>query len=192
MTADEWIHQAPPPEALTGDEAFIGLDARVRDFWSYALRDLRSNTTRGILAEWFVARAVGATQLLDDWNEYDVVTPSGLTVECKSSAYLQAWDQRTHSTITFGGLKAKRWTPQHGYSDEKTFNADVYVFCLQTARNHEDYDPLDVNQWRFYVLSRSTVSRLGFESLSLRRVEAEASALHYAELAPAIAAAGSR
>lgn len=31
------------------------------------------------------------------------------------------------------------------------YNADVYVFAVETAMTHEEYDPLDVHQWRFYV-----------------------------------------
>jgi len=31
-------------------------------------------------------------------------------------------------------------------SPEVTYNADVYVFALQTAQSHDAYYPLDANQ----------------------------------------------
>ena len=52
---------APPAQPLSGDEHFLGLDATVRDFWAFAMSDLRMNNVRGYLAEFLVARAVGAT-----------------------------------------------------------------------------------------------------------------------------------
>jgi hypothetical protein len=40
---------------LTGDEPFKGMNARVRDFWTWASSDLRENVMRGVLAEFLVA-----------------------------------------------------------------------------------------------------------------------------------------
>ena len=185
----EWIHQPRPAPDLSGSERFVGTDATVTDFWRYALRDLRSNTTRGILAEWLVTRAVGSTQLLDDWHEYDVITPTGVTIECKASAYLQAWEQRTLTSVSFSGLKARTWSPSSGYSETKTFNADVYVFCLQTAQTHDVYDALNVAQWSFYVLPNATLQRLNVATLTLGRLARETQPVPYAKLADAVASA---
>jgi hypothetical protein len=76
---------------LNGSERFTGLDATVADFWRWAFSDLRNNTTRGILAEFLVARAVG-----DDrgpragWDSFDVQAPDETRIEVKSSAFLQS------------------------------------------------------------------------------------------------------
>jgi hypothetical protein len=104
-TEPSWI-QPSPPVALSGEEAFQGLGgATVHDFWVWSTGDLRENTTRGVLAEFFVARAVGAeAKMRVGWDNYDVRTPSGIRVEVKSSAYLQSWPQRVHSKIRFFGL----------------------------------------------------------------------------------------
>lgn len=165
--------QPPPAPDLTGDERFKDLDYRVKDFWSYAARDLRSNVLRGVLAEWLVAKAVGATEPQPEWQDFDVRTPTGIHVEVKSSAYLQAWSQRDLSAITFNGLQSRKWTPKTGYADRRTFNAQVYVFCVQTAQKHEDYDPLDVSQWDFYVLPQSRVEAIGQRSIGLTRIKNE-------------------
>lgn len=163
----------PPARILTGDELFTGLDHTVKDFWSYAARDLRSNVLRGVLAEWLVAKAVGAPEPRPEWDEFDVLTPASVRVEVKSSAYLQAWPQHDLSTIKFSGLRSQKLDPETGYSGKRTFNADIYVFCVQTAQSHDAYDPLDVSQWAFYVLPRSRVESIGQRSIGLARIKSE-------------------
>jgi hypothetical protein len=168
------------------DPRITGLAGSVKDFWSYAARDLRSNVLRGVFAEWLVAKAVGATEPLPEWHEFDVLTPAGTRVEVKSSAYLQAWPQRDLSAVKFGGLTSQKLDPETGYSGQRTFNADVYVFCVQTARSHDAYDPLDVSQWDFYVLPRSRVELIGYRSIGLARITSEAQRVGFDELAAAI------
>jgi len=176
----------PRPLDLDGTEPFIGLAGTVKDFWSYAARDLRANTIRGVLAEWLVARAVGATESQPEWSEFDVLTPTGVRVEVKSSAYLQAWAQRKLSTISFSGLRSQKWDPETGYSGQRTLNADVYVFCVQTADSHDSYDPLDVAQWNFYVLPRSRVESIGTRSIGLTQIASEGQRVGFDGLAHAI------
>lgn len=164
----------------------------MKEFWSYAARDLRSNVLRGVLAEWLVAKAVGAAEPRPEWDEFDVLTPANVRVEVKSSAYLQAWPQRDLSTISFSGLRSKKLGPDNRYSDQRTFNADVYVFCVQTAQSHDAYDPLDVSQWDFYVLPRSRVESIGYRSSGLTRIKSVTQRVSFDGLAAAIdqAAAG--
>ena len=175
-----------PALVLTGTERFKGLGSSVSDFWSYVARDLRSNTTRGVLAEWLVAKAVGATEFQPDWHDFDVLTPRGVRIEVKSSAYIQAWRQRRLSTIIFSGLSSQKWDPEAGYSGRRTFNADVYVFCVQTARSHESYDPLDVAQWDFYVLPLSRVQSIGQRAIGLTRIAKEVQPVGFDGLPAAI------
>ena len=141
-----------------------------------------------------VAQALGASHRPRiEWDAYDVVTPEGITVEVKSSAYVQAWEQARPSTITFGGLKGRTWGAALGYADAATYNAAVYVFALATARGHASYDPLDVAQWRFWVLPRASVEATGQKSLALSRVERLAGTpVAYAGLATAVRAAATK
>jgi len=164
-----------PPSTLTGVEPFTGLDARVVDFWRFAMSDLRTNTVRGVLAEFLVREAVGGHEPREEWAAYDVVTPDGITIEVKSSAYLQVWAQTRPSRIVFSGLRGRTWTV-NGHAAEPTYNAQVYVFCVQTADDHEHYDPLDVHQWDFYVLPVAVLIQLGCTSLGLAAVRQHAGA----------------
>lgn len=129
---DTWT-SAPNLPALTGAEAFIGLNATVQDFWRFALSDLRMNNTRGYLAEFVVAKAVGATTRVE-WDAYDVLAPSGARIEVESSAYLEVWEQRRPSRISFSGLTGRTWSPQGGESPTATYSADVCVFACRPHR----------------------------------------------------------
>ena len=157
---------------LEGDERFVGLDASVRDFWAFAMNNLATNNVRGYLAEFFVAKAVGATGARIEWDAFDVLTPEGIKVEVKSAGHLQAWAQRRLSRISFGSMKGRTWTAEDGESPEATLNADVYVFAVQTATSHETYDVLDVGQWEFYVVSRAAIEGTGYRSIGMPTLRA--------------------
>ena len=172
MSADEGRLVPPSTGLLTGDEPITGTSGSVRDFWAWALSDLRGNTVRPMLAEFLVAQALGAaSRPRIEWDAYDVVTTDGVRVEVKSSAYLQAWAQARPSAIRFGGLNGRTWDAATGYAASATYNADVYVFALVTARDHAWYDPLDLGQWTFWVLPRRIVEATGQRSMALSRVE---------------------
>ena len=183
---DGWIRPTGM-DRLTGSEPFEGMAATVQEFWAFAMSDLRMNNIRGYLAEFLVAKAVGATGSRVEWDAYDVLTPEGIRVEVKSAGYLQVWAQRRLSRISFGSMKGRTWTPEGGESPEATLNADVYVFAIQTATNHDDYDPLDVGQWEFYVVDRTAIEATGYTSIGLPTLRTLTDgAVDYAHLGSAI------
>src|SRR3954469_25028477 len=163
----------PAPQLLSGEEKIVGADASLRDFWAWNMSDLRTNTVRSLLAEFLVAQALSATSRPRvEWDAYDVRTPDGITVEVKSGAYLQAWEQSKLSSITFTGLNGRTWSPREGFSGAPSYNAEVYVFAVLTATEHPTYDALNVDQWAFWVLPRRAIEQLGQKGIGLARVEA--------------------
>ena len=180
-------YSAPLVPPLTGSEHFTGVDATVSDFWRFAMSDLRMNNTRGYLAEFLVAKAVATTAPRVEWDAYDVLTPDGIKIEVKSSAYLQVWDQARLSRIEFTGLARRRWSSEGGRSPRATHNADVYVFCVQTAQSHDRYNLLDLAQWEFYVLPGEEVVGLGQQSVGLASIRGlTGGPVEYAGLASAV------
>lgn len=188
---DGWII---PPDAprLEGQERFAGVNASVRDFWRFALSDLRMNNARGYLAEFLVARALGlADPRRIEWAEYDVLLDD-IRIEVKSSAYLQAWEQRQISRITFSGLKGTPFNTRSGYDPAgKQYNAEVYVFGVQTALTHDAYDPLDATQWEWYVLPRSDLRQLDQAAISLATLRSRTARVDLDALKHAVRAAAS-
>jgi hypothetical protein len=142
----------------TGQERFHNgagvCDFDLVDFWRWSASDLVSNTWRGVVAEYIVARALGIAEgLRNDWRAYDLETPDGVKVEVKSSAYVQTWKQNSHSRIEFGIGKRSAWDAEtNKLGDEARRHADVYVFALLHYKHRQSIDPLDLAQWEFYVV----------------------------------------
>lgn len=163
-----WI-QPTELRRLTGTERFNGLDATVGDFWGWAFNDLRDNTTRGVLAEFFVARALGdVSERRVAWANYDVLTRTGVRVEVKSSGRLQSWSQPRPSAPVFGRITGRAWDPEtNEWSTTRVIRADVFVFALQTCSDPTAYDVVDLAQWEFMVASASRLAPLATRSISL-------------------------
>ncbi|OBI55680.1 hypothetical protein A5667_23270 [Mycolicibacterium fortuitum] len=131
-----------------------------QEFLAWAYDDLLTNTTRGVLAEYIVATALGIcdTKRLE-WDKHDLDI-DGVGVEVKSAAYVQAWEQSRSSVIEFGIGPAKGWDARtNTYAASAERSADVYVFCLLEGEDREHIDPLEVAQWKFYVLPTSVLNR---------------------------------
>jgi hypothetical protein len=149
----------PNLERREGDEPFRleggPLDLRLADFWRWAFSDVTTNTTRGILAEFIVGSALGIPLTLrDPWAEHDLVTPSGLRIEVKSSSYVQSWGQRRPSKIVFSIRDARSRDDTGGaYVEELGRHSDFYIFAVLAEQDRSRFDPLNLTQWQFFVLA---------------------------------------
>lgn len=152
-------HPPPPPRPLEGTEPFHdaarALGATVSDFWRWAYSDLVSNSNRALVAEYLVARALGATtRTRVEWDAVDVVF-EGIKVEVKCAGYVQTWAQKKPSTIRFDIASKLSWDAATNTSATLAArSADVYVFCVHAHRARATLDALDLSQWEFYVLPR--------------------------------------
>lgn len=141
-------------ESLSHDDQLLRYN--LMDFWQWSVSDVLSNATRGRLAEFIVATAtnIDTRQVRDEWGAYDLLTPDGIKVEVKSAAYLQSWEQKKLSTISFSTKLSQPWDWEiDKRSSVAMRSADVYVFCLLHHRDKSTVDPLNLNQWEFYVLA---------------------------------------
>jgi hypothetical protein len=136
------------------------LDFDLLTFWQWSASDLLSNATRGVVAEYLVARALDADPngIRDEWAAYDLTTKDGTKIEVKSAAYLQSWHQGKLSRISFVVPKTRAWDPlTNVLADQPARQADVYVFALLFHQDKQTVQPLDVSQWVFYVLPTSVL-----------------------------------
>src|SRR5690348_4415176 len=114
---------------LTGAELFRGVDASVLEFWQWEAGDLRMNNTRGRLAEFLVAKAMGATLgVRREWDNYDVLYKD-IRIEVKCSGYVQRFvASKKPSQIRYGGLIAQEYDWETGrYSRDRRVRCDVFV-----------------------------------------------------------------
>ena len=173
----------PTTTRKTGAERFhdrgneLGFD--LLTFWQWSTSDLVSNVTRGRFAEYLVARAPGlaADGVREEWAPFDLCTGLGTKVEVKSAAYVQSWYQRALSPVRFVVPKTLAWDADGNKQEHETRRqADVYVFALLAHVDKTTIDPLDVGQWRFYVLPTAILDarRRSQHSIALTSLEAVA------------------
>lgn len=137
------------------------LGVSLQQFWQWAGSDLISNSQRGILAEFLVAHALGADcGVRTEWDAYDLVTDSGIKVEVKASGFIQSWAQERLSSVGFDIAPKLSWDASTNISaTEAARPADVYVFAVHSHIDQASIDPLNVNQWEFYVLATSVLDQ---------------------------------
>lgn len=161
---------------LKGNEPFRGRGIRkslkLLDYWKWSGSELLGNTTRGILAEFLVAAALGLHKRpRAEWGGYDLRMESGTTIEVKSSAYVQSWKQEKYFPIKFTiAPRFWSWNPETGKSiggDVKQRWADIYVFCVFTKKKNP-FNPLDTATWDFYVLPTKILDQKCPEQKTIR------------------------
>jgi hypothetical protein len=182
------------PKRMTGAEPFragsTAQDFDLLSFWQWSRSDLLSNATRGVLAEYLVARALGVVDgIRDEWAAYDLITPEGIKVEVKSAAFLQSWHQEKLSAISFRTPETKAWDPETNVlGDKSQRQADVYVFALLFHKNKATVDSMDVTQWEFYVVPTHVLNdrQRSQHSITLPSLRRLAQPVSYGELRDAV------
>ena len=123
-------------------------------FWQWSSSEILGNALRGVLVEYIVSIDIGCEQQVrEEWDAYDLITPDGIKVEVKSSSYLQSWEQKSLSKISFGIQPTRIWESSNTYSKEAKRQSDVYVFCVLAHKDKDTVDPLNLAQWDFYILA---------------------------------------
>ena len=146
---------------LSADTRIPGLShLTLADFWSWSYSDLWSNRNRAILAEFIVGAVLGVIDSPRvEWDAVDLVY-RGKTIEVKSAAFLQSWQQDRPSRIVFDISRKKSWyAATNTWSAEPLRAADCYVFCLYPETDPQKADILDIPSWRFFVLSREVIDQ---------------------------------
>ena len=131
-----------------------------------------TNRQRGILAEFIVASSLNLQKSpREEWDAYDLVTDCGLKIEIKSASYIQSWNQKEFSKINFSIKPTIKWENDNR-SKQKVRQADIYIFCLLACKDSNVINPMELNQWEFYVLPTCVLDeRLGDQkSLSLSKL----------------------
>ena len=122
-------------------------------FWQWTSSNLINNTTRGILAEFIVANALNIVKgVRIEWDTFDLKY-NDLKIELKSSAYIQSWKQDVYTKPIFGIQPTLSWDANtNTFGGEIKWHSDIYIFCMLNHKNQETIDPLNLDQWDFYIL----------------------------------------
>ena len=176
-------------EQLTSNGSTIGI--KLIDFWKWSVSDLVSNATRGRFAEFIVASALGINMenVRDEWSAYDLISPEGIKIEVKSAAYIQSWAQKDLSKISFSIKAARYWDRSTNIQDPTPSSpSDFYVFCLLKHQDQPTLDPMNLDQWEFYVVSTFEIGnyKRSQSSITLNSLQKITQSVKYSELQQAI------
>ncbi|HIP07859.1 MAG TPA: hypothetical protein EYG66_08375, partial [Mariprofundaceae bacterium] len=147
----------------SGNEPFhlngTKINQNLLSFWQWSNSEILGNTLRGVLAEYIVSIDIKCPyEVREEWDAFDLVTPEGVKVEVKSSSYIQSWKQSKFSNISFGIQPTIVWDENNNRSSKAKRQSEVYVFCLLAHKEQSTIDPLNLEQWEFYVLSTNSLN----------------------------------
>lgn len=172
---------------LSEGEKIQGTDKTILDYWKWGHSAILDNTERGVFAEFLVGSALGVLNYPRvEWENADI-NYHGYFIEVKSSAYVQSWEQSKASTPMFGIAPKRSWTGKgNEYEKELRRFAQYYIFCLLNEKDRDKVDPLNVNQWEFYILSTEVLNQHSKtqKKISLRPLQYLCSGVTYHEIKP--------
>ena len=159
---------------LSGDELFefhqTSQGQSVKDFWAWALSRLIMDGPRGDLAEYIVRMSLGEDLETPKrgWGECDITDCDGFRIEVKCSSLLQEWERDKPSAPTFsiaetlecdiGGTEGNyHYVGRKGTTIER--RSEAYVFCLFACDNREIANPLNLDQWEFWVVPTALLNQ---------------------------------
>lgn len=143
----------------------------VSDFWQFQFSNLWDMQDQ--IAEFIVAKALNQKEPYNKkgWTLWDI-TYHGKRIEVKETAYYHSWrkDGNVSAERTFGITKA--YSRYKDVTSDFCRQNDIYVFCLNTGETKEESNPLDLDHWRFWVVSTDTINRVcgNQKTISLNRL----------------------
>ena len=91
----------------------------------------------------------------DAWAKFDL-TYREKGIEVKSASYHQRWHQEKMSNVSYNVPSTLAWDETTNIFDtEATRQAFMYVLCLLSEKRRDIVNPLDIDQWVFWVIPTS-------------------------------------
>ena len=149
---------------MTGKEAFVfegetvGFD--FLDFWRFHYSNIYDLQDK--IAEFIVSKALGVNEAQNDqyWTLWDV-SYRNKRIEVKETSYYHSFNQegKVSRQRTFGITKANgSYDSAKSGNNEFCRQNDVYVFCLNTGDTKESSNPLNLNNWEFYIVPTAIIN----------------------------------
>lgn len=173
-----------PPETRIG-----GTDKRVVDFWRWAYSDVGQNISRGPLAEFLVAAALGieeSTPPRDPWAGYDLelhLNGQPFRIEVKSTASIQAWkprDPKKPRVVKGFSVRFAKIEYSLDGGKREARGSHVYVLAFDKVPDEDHLRILDVTRWQFWVLSRDDLEE--FLASSIEKLRGHSKSISFIRL----------
>lgn len=185
-------------ETIIGETPFtdngnpIGLT--IGDFWQYQFSNIYD--LQDHIAEFLVGKALGLTHAhnRDGWTLWDI-NYRNAKIEVKETGYYHSWQEK----IAKGKISTQRsfgitpaYTDYKNPESELKRQSDIYVFCLNTGTTETESNPLNLDNWEFYVVPTNVINKTCTakqKTISLGKVKKLAKMVRFAELKSDIDAA---
>ena len=147
MMEDCWYQYHPYDGNEPFKEGNQDLGFNVLDFWRYAYSNLIDIEPE--IAEFLVGHALGLERPTNKvyWTPFDIQYGE-MKIEVKATGYTHTWTKKQSKMRRFD-IKSSKEGRQ----------CDIYVFCLigEYGEEPEAVDPLNLTNWKFFVVPRSVV-----------------------------------
>lgn len=161
------------------------LDFGILDLWKSKYSNVFN--MQDVIAEFLVEKALGIdmAQNTDYWTLYDVLYRD-YRIEVKQTGYYHPWNENSKISKLrrFGITKANS-----SYESNETVNKferqnDIYVFCLNIGETRVDSNPMNVDNWEFYIVPTKIINEKcgDNKSIGLKRVRELSDKIDYDKL----------
>ena len=148
---------------LSGKEKFTQhgneTNLSILDFWQFKFSNIYN--MQEIMAEYLVAKALGKDEADNDayWTLFDIAY-SGKRIEVKKSSYYHPWneDGKISDQRIFSIAKANSSYEDNTKENRYERQNDIYVFCLNVGKTKEEANPLNLDNWQFYIVPTSFIN----------------------------------
>lgn len=162
---------------MNGNEKFIlnntELNFGILDFWKSKYSNIYN--MQEVIAEFLVEKALGIdkAQNIDYWTLYDILYRNH-RIEIKQTSYYHSWNENSKiSKVRRFGISMANSNYEFADGENKYERQnDIYVFCLNTGETRADSNPLDLDNWEFYVVPTSVINEKcgSNKTIGLKRV----------------------
>ena len=173
---------------MTGDEKFtnnkIETDLSIGEMWRWKYSDIYD--LHEVIAEYIVEKTLKLkrSQNIGEWKLFDIKYKNK-RIEVKETSYFHSWNkpgQKRSEQRRFGITKA---CPRDRKSDSKKERQnDLYVFCLNTGYERKDSNPMELKNWKFYVVPTIIINEKFYnnKTISLSKVKKLTDSVNYNDL----------
>ena len=149
---------------MNGEEKFYQngheLDISILDFWRFMYSNIYN--LQEYIAEFLVAKALGKENPDNDkyWTLWDI-TYREKRIEVKESSYYHSFNEegKVSKQRTFSISKANSRYEDDAIENTYERQNDIYVFCLNIGENRKEANPLNLDNWEFYIVPTSFINK---------------------------------
>lgn len=148
---------------MTGEEKFslngMELEMSMLDLWQFKYSNIYN--MQEVIAEYIVAKALEKEQADNDayWTLWDI-DYRGKRIEVKETSYYHSFNKpgKISRQRVFGITKANSNYEYEGEENRYERQNDIYVFCLNLGETAETSNPLNLDNWEFYIVPTNTIN----------------------------------